>query len=147
MEALNPENLEVFAKLLFEAAKSGNAWLLISLALIGGVYLVRRFLGGKVPFLKSQAGGALLNLVMAFAGAIASALLAGQSMSPVVALAAFKIAFAAAGGWTIVKHLLTLLKGKDPEAIKAESEAAGKDAVAGAKVMSIKEAIEKEPKP
>ena len=35
-----------------------------------------------------------------------------------LAVAAFKVAFTAAGGFTLVKHLLTLFKGKDPEQIK-----------------------------
>jgi hypothetical protein len=121
-DVLNPENLEAFAKLAFEAAKTGNAWMLVSLGLILAVYLVRKFLGPKVPFLQTQAGGAILNLVMAFAGAIASALIAGQSMNPLLAVAAFKVAFTAAGGFTLVKHLLTLFKGKNPEQIKAAGE-------------------------
>lgn len=145
MEALNPENLEVFAKLALDAARSGNAWMLISLALILAVYLVRKFLGPKVPFLQTQGGGALLNLVMAFAGALASTLLAGQTMSPLLALAAFKVAFAAAGGWTLVKHLLSLIR-VDPVAIKAEAEAAGVKAGEAAKaegrILTVVEAIE-----
>lgn len=149
MEALDPENLEAFAKLALDAARSGNAWMLISLALILAVYLVRKFLGPKVPFLRTQGGGAILNLVMAFAGALASTLLAGQTMSPLLALAAFKVAFTAAGGWTLVKHLLSLVR-VDPEAIKAAAEAEGvkaKDAaVAAGKVLSIEEAL-KEKKP
>ena len=145
-DALNPENLEAFAKLAFEAAKTGNAWMVISLALIAAVFLVRKFLGPKVPFLQTQAGGAILNLVLAFAGAVASALMAGQSMNPVLALAAFKVAFTAAGGFTLVKHLLTLFKGKNPEQIKAEAAAegvkAGEAAVAKGEILSVKDVLE-----
>lgn len=131
-DALNPENLELFAGLAVDAVKSGNGWLILSVALVAVVWAARKFLGDKVPFLKTQAGGALLTLVASFAGALATVLTSGSPMSWVIALGAFKVAFTAAGGWTLVKHLLTLLQGKDPATIKAGAEAAGAKAVESA---------------
>lgn len=145
-DALNPENLEAFAKLAFESAKTGNAWMLVSLSLIGSVALVRKFLGPKIPFLQTQAGGAILNLVMAMGGATATALMSGQPMSPELALTAFKVAFSAAGGFTLVKHLLTLFKGRDPVQIKADAAAegvkAGEAANANGEILSVRDVIE-----
>lgn len=146
MENLDPENIEAFAKLAWQAVQSGNAWLILSFALVLAVYLVRKFLGTKVPFLQTQAGGAILTLVGSFAGAAGSALMAGQTMSPVLALAAFKVAFAASGGWTLVKHLLTLIKSADAAKIKAEAEAAGKEAAAKVVPQSLRDALKDDTK-
>ncbi len=146
METLDPENLEVFAKLAWQAVQTGNAWLILSFALVLVVWGVRKFLGPKVPFLQTQAGGAILTLVGSFAGAAGSALMAGQAMSPVLALAAFKVAFAASGGWTLVKHLLTLIKSADAAKIKAEAEAAGKEAAAKVVPQSLRDALKDDTK-
>lgn len=141
MDTLTPDNLEVFAQLAWKAVQTGNAWLIFSFALVLVVYLVRKFLGPRVPFLQTQAGGAILTLVGSFAGATGSALMAGQAMNPALALAAFKVAFTASGGWTLVKHLMTLIKTADAEKIKAEAEAAGKEAAAKTVPQSLRDAF------
>ncbi len=117
MDQLNPENVQ--------ASLAHNAWLFASLALVGVVFLARKFLTAKVPFLGTQAGGAILTIATSFAGAAGTALLTGQPMSWLLALAAAKVAFTAAGGWTLVSHLFTLLQTGDPVTIKADAAAAG----------------------
>lgn len=147
LSTVSPDNIEQFVNLVFDAIKGGNWWLLVALGLVLVVWLVRKLLGPKVPWLQTQAGGAILNLVISFGGALATVLVTGQPMGWLVALGALKVAFTAAGGWTLVKHLLTLLGGADAAAIKADAEKAGEAAAAKAPVLSITDAVKgEEPK-
>jgi hypothetical protein len=142
METITPETLQGLAELAIGAAKTGNWALLLSLALGIVVFLVRKFVGPKVPFLQTQLGGALLTLVGSFGAAITETLAKGTGFGWETALAALKVAFTAAGGWTLIKHLLTAFKPVDPVAIKNEAVAAGVKAVGEAKVISLEEAIQ-----
>lgn len=130
MEALNPENLEAFAGLLVKAVETKNVALIAALAAILAVYLLRRFVLGKVPFFQSKAGGAVLTLVVAFLGSLATSLLGGAAFSGALVLGALQVAFTAAGGWTLVKHLLSVIRKEDPALIKGEAAAAGAAAAA-----------------
>lgn len=67
-------NLELFLKLILDAASSGQYAMLGALLLIGGVFLVRQFLAPKVPFLATPEGGALLNLFGSFGSGLVLAL-------------------------------------------------------------------------
>lgn len=151
---LDLATLEGLASLAQKLAETGNTWLLLPLALAALVFVVRFFLAAKVPFFGTKAGGALLTLVLSLAGGLASSLLGGHGMSWQVLFDAAKIAFTAAGGWTLLKHLLgpalEALKAKlgkpvDAEALKAEAEAAAEKAVKEAsesgKVVSIEDAV------
>lgn len=138
----NPETLQALLALAVEGAKTGNAWLLIALAVVALVFVARKFLGPKIPFFATKAGGALLTLLSSFGGAVTAALASGQKMTPILALGAFKIAFAAAGGWTIVKHLFTLFQGTDPAQIKTDAMLkgveAGTEAIANGNIQDVK---------
>lgn len=109
-------SVEQFAQLVLDAAQSKNWWLLLALALSGAVFLLRKY-GDKIPFYSkwlapffaTPTGGAVLTLVSAFVGALATALLGGATMTGALALSALKIALTAAGGWTLLKHLWPLL--------------------------------------
>ena len=144
-QLVTPENLQAFAELALAAAKSGNVAMLLSLALVLVVWAIRKFLGPKIPFLNTQLGGALVTLVGAFGAALATTLAGGGVFSWAIALGALKVAFTAAGGWTLIKHLTTAFKPVDPVAIKNAAEAEGAKAVevaiADGKVVSIEEAI------
>lgn len=131
--------LEALAKLLMQAAQDKNGFMLLAIALVGAVYLTRKFLAKKIPFLQSQAGGSILVFVNAFAGMLITSLASGQPMSGAMALTALKIAFTAAGGWTLVKHLLSSLRKEDVEEIKAEAVQAGEKAASDAPVKSLED--------
>lgn len=95
------------ARPVYEAVMSGQWYLAAALALVLAVALVRRYAGPKVPFLHSDAGGALLALVGSYGGAVATALAAGGAvMSPHLAWVALTVAIAAAGGYSLIKKLL-----------------------------------------
>lgn len=148
---LDLATLEGLANLAQKTAETGNTWLLLPLGLAAIVFAVRFFLAAKVPFFATKAGGALLTLALALAGGLASSLLSGKGMSLHVLIDAGKIAFTAAGGWTLLKHLLgpalDSLKAKlgqpvDAEAVKKNAEAAGEQAAGEpGKVVSIEDVI------
>lgn len=156
---LDLATLEGLADLAQKTAETGNTWLLLPLGLAAIVFAVRFFLSAKVPFFATKAGGALLTLALALAGGLASSLLSGKGMSTHVLIDAAKIAFTAAGGWTLLKHLLTpgleALKAKlgqpvDAEALKKGAEAAAEkvaqEAQESGKVISIEDAVKGEDK-
>lgn len=63
---------------ILAAAQAKNWLLLVPVACLLAVYLVRRFLGPKVPWLQTDRGGALLNLLSAvFAAVVSAALVPG----------------------------------------------------------------------
>ena len=134
MELFNPDNMEVFAKIVLDAVMSKNWALLASLLLILVVWGLRKFAGKKIPFLNTDAGGALSVLVLAVLGAVANSLIAGQALSGALILAALKVGFVAAGGYGMLKKvlaplLLKLLPAKaDPVEVVAEAEAEGEKA-------------------
>ena len=93
------------AKQIWDAVTQRNYWLVGALVLILAVMAVRRFGSGKVPWLKTGAGGVVTTALMGVGAGIATALLAGQAMSLEVLLAGLKMAWVAAGGYTAVKGL------------------------------------------
>lgn len=144
---ISPENLDVFVKLIIDAIQQKNGWLVGTLGLIGTVYVLRKFVLVKVPFFATQAGGAIINLVMAFLGVAAAALIGGAPVTGALVLDALQKAFLAAGGWTLVKHLLgALTGGKSAEQIKGEAVAAGAAEAAkvpDAEIKDIKDLVNK----
>src|SRR5690606_26496540 len=94
------------AKPVLDAILAGNPGLASALALVFVAAAARRYGGKYVPFLKTDAGGALTVLVGAFGGAAAAALYAGGGWSLGLAWSAFQVAAATAGGYSLVKRLL-----------------------------------------
>lgn len=94
------------AKPVLDAVLAGNPGLAAALALVLVAAAARRYGGARIPWLKTDAGGAAMVLVGAFGGAAASALYAGGGWSLSMAWAAFQIAAATSGGYSLVKRLL-----------------------------------------
>lgn len=94
------------AKQIFDAVSSGNWVLVAALALVLLVFVLRKFVSSKVPFLASDEGGVLLTFAGSFGGALATALAAGESASWALAFTAAKVAFLAMGGYAALKKLL-----------------------------------------
>src|SRR5574343_597485 len=103
---VDPENFESLLKLALEAVQGRNWVLLAGIALIVAVAVARKLFGSRVPFLQTDAGGAVTVLVLSFLGAGVSALAQGQTLDGQLILEAFKVAFVAAGGFNLVKKLL-----------------------------------------
>ena len=63
---------------ILAAAQAKNWLLLVPVACLLAVFLVRKFVGPKVPWLQTDRGGALLNLLSAvFAAVVSAALVPG----------------------------------------------------------------------
>lgn len=133
----NPDNLDVFANLVIEAVKSENWALVAILGVVLVVWVLRKFGGSKIKFLRTQRGGAVLSLVAAAVGAVATTLLTGGAFTWALALKALGTAFIASGGWTLVKHILV----GDAQQVIEVAEAAGAEAAEAAQVKGIKEFI------
>lgn len=139
--------VEDLAKALFEAISQGRWDLVAALVVVLIVLVVRRFGPSKIPFLRTDAGGVILVLATALSGAVASALAAGQVFSLALLYTAFKIAAAAAGGYSMIKKLvwpliLKLFGTKKPlEHVAAEATAAGDAAVKSGQLKSVEDII------
>lgn len=109
--ALDPAVLgvEAFLKLILDAALAGN-WAFVGAALlVAAVFLVRKYVAPKVPFLASDLGGGLLVILGSAAGAVAAALQSGGGFTWALAIAALKVSFMAAGGYSLLKKALVPL--------------------------------------
>lgn len=101
------------ARPVWDAIMHGQYWLAASLALVVAVTLFKRYghlLSPKLAaFSHSDAGGALMTLLMAFGGALATGLAAvgvSATLSMAMAWTALKIALTAAGGYTLIRKLI-----------------------------------------
>jgi hypothetical protein len=106
-------NISDVLSAVLAAAKSGSWMYLVAAVLMGAVWATRTYLADKVPFLKTDAGGAATALAMSFFGAMVTALgaaVTGGSVSwgalGVIALASLKVAVAAMGGWSGLRKIL-----------------------------------------
>lgn len=100
------DDYQQLAAVIFEAVKSGN-WALVACAvLIGLVWLIRKYGSERIPFLQTDAGGALLVLVLGPLGAVMNMLAAGQKFDVALLATGLKMGFVAAGGYATVKKIL-----------------------------------------
>lgn len=163
-----PDDSSLFDLLrpVYEAVLGGNWWLAASLSLVVAVAAFKRYAPGKArEWSHTDVGGSLLVLLMAFGGALASAL-GGAPMSLGLAWTALQVAVGASGGYSLAKKLVAPLLAKAAEkapnwlkgplqlvlwifdkkpAVVAEAEQAGKDAVE-AKPAEGAESVTGEPK-
>lgn len=100
------EEITALVKPVYEAIMSGNYTLAAAMALVLAVAVLRKYGAKRWPFLASDAGGSLLALLGSFGGAVGTALMAGAAISGGLLWSAAGIAFAASGGYTLVKRLL-----------------------------------------
>lgn len=93
---------------LWEAISGKQWWLTAALGLVASVTLLKKYApAGKVrDFINTDHGSALLVLVGAFGGALATTLGGGAAMSPQMAVDALQVALTAAGGYALINKLL-----------------------------------------
>lgn len=109
MEAVTPETLDQFLQLVLGAVSAGKWSSVAALALVAAVWAVRKFIAPKAPFFATGEGGAVLTIASSFVGAFATAVLAGTPFTWVLVWSSLQVALLAAGGWSLLKHLLPLL--------------------------------------
>lgn len=115
------DDVAAIASLVLTAVTRGNWAAVAALAVVLLVWAARRFGGGLWPWLLTPRGGATLVLLWSIAGAMATALLAGQPLSLGLVLSALTTGAVATG---IRKLLLSFAT---PSPIPA-AEAAGAQA-------------------
>ncbi len=104
--------LDLFRPVI-DAAVNGHPYLAAALALVFGAAVARRYGGRYWGFLNTPVGSALTVLVGAFGGA-AAVPLATASLSTAIVWNACKVAFYAAGGYSLAKPLLRYLSAVAP---------------------------------
>lgn len=114
--AITPDSLEVFAGLVVKAIQNGQWAVVVALAIVAGVWGVRKVLGPKYPVLESGRAGAILNLVGSFGSGLAVAA-AGAPFSWAMVLSVV-LSLMTSGGWSLVRNLL-FGRGEAPAAITA----------------------------
>lgn len=108
--AVTPEDgslVDLFRPVV-EAAVNGHPYLAGALALVFAAAVARRYGGKHWGFLNTQVGSSLTVLVGAFGGA-AAVPLATASLSTAIVWSALKVAFYAAGGYSLAKPLVQWL--------------------------------------
>ena len=92
---------------VLDAFRGGHYIAAGALTVVFAVALVKRYSPGRLGvFVKTDAGGALTTLVVSFSGAIAASTISDDTWHWAIAWTAGGIAFAAAGGYAVVKKLL-----------------------------------------
>jgi uncharacterized membrane protein len=107
--AAQGDELAELAKPLYRAIAEGQYAAAAALGLVLLVALVRRYGGSRYPILSHKLVAPLLVLVASFGAAVASATLAGASVSAATAYAALKVAVLASGGYAMLKPYLERL--------------------------------------
>lgn len=118
------DDLAKLALTAIDAIRSGNWWLLASLALSVVLACVRKFgpgiLASKWPagaaWIKSDVGGAVLVLGLGMVGGITTALVGGAPIGMALILDAVKVSLGSAGGFVVVKKLFGFSQDKVVEA-------------------------------
>lgn len=105
--ATDSSSLMDLFKPIYDAFAGGRYAFAAALLVVALVALVKRYLGDKVPWLHSNAGGAALALITASASAVTVALAApGATVSVDLMESALLVGIGAAGGYSVIKALL-----------------------------------------
>lgn len=110
-QVATPDDPASFVQLLVDAALSGRWPLVVALALVALVWALRKFLAPQVPFFGTGGGAAVLNVATSFSFALATPLLAGVTFTWSLLWVALQASLVAAGGWSLLSHLLPLIPG------------------------------------
>lgn len=94
-----------FATSLYEAVRSGRWALVAGALLIGVTFAVRRWVLGGWAWAQTDRGGVVLAGLLALAGALANATLAGTWPDGKALLAALQVALVAMGGYAGLRKL------------------------------------------
>ncbi|ATB41127.1 hypothetical protein CYFUS_006589 [Cystobacter fuscus] len=99
-------------KLVVQALTSRNWGLLACALVLGAVYVVRRFLSSRVPWLSTDVAGVLLSMATAVSLTLVAALQAGTPITLSLVLGALLTAAGASGLFSWGKKLTAAAKGK-----------------------------------
>lgn len=99
-------NLLDLARPIFDQIMAGHYIAAASFSLVLTVALVKRYVPAKfASYVRSDAGGALTTLLMAFGGALATATMGGAPWTWAMCWTALGVGVTAMGGYTAIKKL------------------------------------------
>lgn len=101
-----PDPVLDLARVIYDGVMSGQYFAAAAGALVLAVSLARRFGAPLVPWLATDAGGAVLSLGGSLGGSLLTAALAGEAVSLGLIWTAAVVAFFASGGYSTVKRLV-----------------------------------------
>jgi hypothetical protein len=100
-------------KLALELLSTGGSPTnLAVVALIVAVYVARKLLVKRIPWLASDRAGVATTLALAILGSVATALVGGGTMGLTLVWGAGLAALKAAGGWSLLTKLIWPAEGK-----------------------------------
>jgi len=94
-----------FFKSTYDAAKSGQWWMLVSLIVIGLVWAARKW-AKKIDFFTTDRGGALLAISVGILGGMAHGILADGTPTLAMLTESIKVTVGAIGGYAGLKKVL-----------------------------------------
>jgi hypothetical protein len=103
------ESLLQLIRPVIDAVMSGHYFIASAAALVFVAAVANRYGGKHVAFLNTDYGRALTVLVGAFGGSLLSAAYTGASFTVAIGWSAVKVAFFAAGGYSLAKPLVRFL--------------------------------------
>jgi hypothetical protein len=112
-----------FVKALYTAVTSKQWGVVVGLALVGLVYVARRWVLGWVSWFKTPFGGLVLAFLMSLAGTMGVALAAGAKPSLSLAATALSTAAAAAGVWEWLKAHIPGVQAAAAKAVEPAGDA------------------------
>ena len=118
--SLDPvDDLGALASLTIAAIRTGNWWALAAIALSVVVSITRRFAGDRFPWLATDRGGVVTVAALSLFGALATALLGGVPIGPLLLIDALKVAATSIGGFVGLRKVML-----DPRRVEEAASAA-----------------------
>jgi hypothetical protein len=142
----SPEEAGFFERLL-ESVTNGNVWILMSCVVGLMIWVAQKFLSNRLPWLGTPMATTIMAVVLAFSGALATALPVGGfgALTVPVLVAAVKITFSSAAGKLMLQLLLAWILSKigvptiDAQAVKVEAIKSGEEAASNVEPLTSKD--------
>lgn len=95
-----------FLNALYDAIKTKNLRVVVACGIVALVFVTRRWGSRWVPWFKTGRGGAVLVISVGVLGGVVTALGSSSPLGFQMLIDGAVMGFTAAGGWTVIKHLL-----------------------------------------
>lgn len=100
-------------KLVIGLLKSGDSPTRMAiLVLVISIFIARKLLVKRIPWLATDRAGVLMTVLMAFGGAAGATIISGGTLTMGLAVSALGAAVSASGGWSLITKFLWPDEGK-----------------------------------
>jgi hypothetical protein len=127
---LDPDNLEAVLSLVGEAVMKGQWGVVASVLIAALIAGLRKYIPETTGFgkvIRTKVGAIVTNFLLSAAVTTAALLTSGTVISWNFVLKVLTVAFAAAGGWSIVKALVEVVTGNKDAPAQEAGKAAAED--------------------